>query len=469
MKKHNLFKVVGIVILAYVILTWFVNASYFQGTLQGGGKAEVGLGYLINIPVQTLGYFSYVFVFILAVGAFYELLNATGVYKKALDTIVKPLKKHKQITLIVTTVLIALLSSFTGLELGMLFIFPFVISVIIMLGYDKITALLTTLGGVVVGMIGSTYSYNSYGIINNILGVSYNDAILLKVILLVLSLALLIVFMLLRLKSLKKAKDLNKEAMELLTVEDKQRKNTCQKVWPIITMICLAFVILLLGVTNLKDAFNITWFDDALTAITGVKIGNYALFDKLLGGITAFGTWSGPSKFIYFTGTLIVISIITAIIYKVSFNDYIDSICKGAKANLKAAALTVCAYMVLVIASSFPIFLTITKAITAEKFNVATTGISALLGSLLYVDIYYYPQYVLQYFASFKDVDANILSVLFVSIYSLALIAMPTSILLLTTLQKTNTTYPEWIKQIWKLFVGLLILILVVLAIFYVI
>lgn len=469
MKKHNLFKVVGIVILAYVILTWFVNASYFQGTLQGGGKAEVGLGYLINIPVQTLGYFSYVFVFILAVGAFYELLNATGVYKKALDTIVKPLKKHKQITLIVTTVLIALLSSFTGLELGMLFIFPFVISVIIMLGYDKITALLATLGGVVVGMIGSTYSYNSYGIINNILGVSYNDAILLKVILLVLSLALLIVFMLLRLKSLKKAKDLNKEAMELLTAEDKQRKNTCQKVWPIITMICLAFVILLLGVTNLKDAFNITWFDDALTAITGVKIGDYALFDKLLGGITAFGTWSGPSKFIYFTGTLIVISIITAIIYKVSFNDYIDSICKGAKANLKAAALAVCAYMVLVIASSFPIFLTITKAITAEKFNVATTGISALLGSLLYVDIYYYPQYVLQYFASFKDVDANILSVLFVSIYSLALIAMPTSVLLLTTLQKTNTTYPEWIKQIWKLFVGLLILILVVLAIFYVI
>lgn len=469
MKKHNLFKVVGIVILAYVILTWFVNASYFQGTLQGGGKAEVGLGYLINIPVQTLGYFSYVFVFILAVGAFYELLNATGVYKKALDTIVKPLKKHKQITLIVTTVLIALLSSFTGLELGMLFIFPFVISVIIMLGYDKITALLATLGGVVVGMIGSTYSYNSYGIINNILGVSYNDAILLKVILLVLSLALLIVFMLLRLKSLKKAKDLNKEAMELLTAEDKQRKNTCQKVWPIITMICLAFVILLLGVTNLKDAFNITWFDDALTAITGVKIGDYALFDKLLGGITAFGTWSGPSKFIYFTGTLIVISIITAIIYKVSFNDYIDSICKGAKENLKAAVLAVCAYMVLVIASSFPIFLTITKAITAEKFNVATTGISALLGSLLYVDIYYYPQYVLQYFASFKDVDANILSVLFVSIYSLALIAMPTSILLLTTLQKTNTTYPEWIKQIWKLFVGLLILILVVLAIFYVI
>ena len=78
MKKHNLFKVVGIVILAYVILTWFVNASYFQGTLQGGVKAEVGLGYLINIPVQTLGYFSYIFVFILAVGAFYELLNATG-------------------------------------------------------------------------------------------------------------------------------------------------------------------------------------------------------------------------------------------------------------------------------------------------------------------------------------------------------------------------------------------------------
>ena len=66
MKKHDLFKILGIVILVYVVLTWIFDASHYSGFLQVVGKEEVGLGYLINVPIQTLGYFSYLFVFILA-------------------------------------------------------------------------------------------------------------------------------------------------------------------------------------------------------------------------------------------------------------------------------------------------------------------------------------------------------------------------------------------------------------------
>ena len=64
----------------------------------------------------------------------------------------------------------------------------------------------------------------------------------------------------------------------------------------------------------------------------------------------------------------------------------------------------------------------------------------------------------LEYFASFKDVNPNVLSVLFVSIYSVAMLIAPTSILLITTLQNTDTKYVDWVKFIWKLFLALLLL-----------
>lgn len=87
MKKHDLFKMLGIVILVYAVLTWFLDSSVYYGFLQVTDKSEIGLFHLLNMPVQTVGYFAYLFMFVLSVGAFYALLEATGLYKKALDAI----------------------------------------------------------------------------------------------------------------------------------------------------------------------------------------------------------------------------------------------------------------------------------------------------------------------------------------------------------------------------------------------
>ena len=164
-----------------------------------------------------------------------------------------------------------------------------------------------------------------------------------------------------------------------------------------------------------------------------------------------------------------IVSAVMALVYRVKFDDYLESLYKGAKENLGAALLAVFAYCVLIIVSSFPVFLTIVKAITGENFNIATMGISNIFGSLLYVDMYYYPQYVLQYFATFKNVDTTILSVLFVSIYSVVMLVAPTSVIMLITLQKTETSYKDWLKFIWKLALSLLVVVFIVLAIAFVI
>ena len=225
----------------------------------------------------------------------------------------------------------------------------------------------------------------------------------------------------------------------------------------------------MVGTINWANVYEIDFFDKALEKINETTIFGYPLFDNLLSGITAFGSWNGPSKFIYFTGTILIFSIVIAIVYKIGLNKYLETIASGAKKNLKSAVIMVLAYVVLVIVSSFPVFLTITQKVTGETFNVATTGIMNLFGSALYVDIYYYPQYVLEYFASFKDVNPNVLSVLFVSIYSVAMLIAPTSILLITTLQNTDTKYVDWVKFIWKLFLALLLVVFIVLLVYFLI
>ena len=46
MKKHNLFKVVGITILVTVLLTWILPTTYYQYSLVSDGtRSQVGLFY----------------------------------------------------------------------------------------------------------------------------------------------------------------------------------------------------------------------------------------------------------------------------------------------------------------------------------------------------------------------------------------------------------------------------------------
>ena len=58
MKKHNLFKIVGITILVTVLLTWILPTTYYQYSLVSEGtRSPVGLFDIINYPCLALSYF----------------------------------------------------------------------------------------------------------------------------------------------------------------------------------------------------------------------------------------------------------------------------------------------------------------------------------------------------------------------------------------------------------------------------
>lgn len=485
MKKYNLFKILGLIFVGYFLLTWILPGSYYSGGLQDIGRYEMSIPSLWQMPLQVVGNFPHIFIFILTVGAFYGVLEATGVYRKALDNLTKKLKNNKLVWLLVIMFIIAALSSVAGLELGFLIIFPFIMSLIVLLGYDKFVAILATFGATIVGMFGSTYSYSAYGANNYFLGTKMADGILMKVILFVLGFALLVAFTLLHINKEEKifktkkgkAKDKNKKDKEVIAVKietkDEEKfipkastKSKDKKTWPFIVIISVVLLIYVLATISWSDAFNISWFNNLYTKIMTFQIKEYPIISKLFNGVKEIGTLVGPTRYLHYSGILFISTIVMSLVYRLKFDEYLDAIFNGAKGYIKTACLVLFSYTILVAVTSFPVFLTIAKNIVGDSFNIATTGLATMLGSGLYIDIYYYPQYIIQYFAGLENADANILSVLFVSLYSAVMLVVPTSTLLIATLNTTETSYKDWIKFVWKLFLALIVVAFVVLTIF---
>ena len=101
MKKNNLFKAVGIVLLTYVLLSWIVPIVYsVAGIKPVDGEAistQVGLISIINVVLETFSGFGGVVLFVLLVGAFYGVLKATGAYDKVLEFLLAKVKSGQKI------------------------------------------------------------------------------------------------------------------------------------------------------------------------------------------------------------------------------------------------------------------------------------------------------------------------------------------------------------------------------------
>ena len=470
-KRNSLFIALGIVILAYCLLTWILPTASSFGVLEGATRNQMGIFYLASIPFEAFGGFANLLVFILLVGGFYGILEVSGVYKKMLNLFADKFKGKEKIFLIALICLIAIISSVTGLEVGLFFMFPLVISLLLVMGYDKITALFATLGATIVGMFGSTFAGTLYSVGNQNFGLSMTDDILAKIVLFVLGTGILVFFTLMHVKNLsKKDKENAKEDLKVNLVDVKEDKEKSKKkIWPLILIIDLVLLFLILGTTVWEEIFGFNLFTDAYQWLMSLEIGKVAIFNKIFGGIQAFGTWTGPIRFQHYSFFILVASIVVAIVYKVKPSECFEGFVNGVKKYLVPALLAVLASSVFVFVFYFPVFNTIGTWIMqlSDTFNIALTGLFSLIGGVFYVDFYYYSYYVLSYVGQVAG-DANfysLINIMFTSLYSLAMLIAPTSVLMLISLAVTNVSYKEWVKHIWKLFLSLLVVSFIVFSI----
>ncbi len=463
MKKNGLFKILIITILAIVLLTWFIPGGYYSSEFIDNGINRLGFfdfwQYLILPFFQSM--FVQVLIFILSVGALYGVVSKTGAYRTVLEKLAKKLKKKGNLFLILTAFVFAGLSSFGGYGLLMFIFIPAVISLILLMGYDKLTALLVTFGAMLVGVIGATYANPYLSTVISTLATTYNAQILFKVGVFVVSFAVLAFFMLKQAKkSLKVNAKKDEKEEDIFLGEDKTSR---KKAWPLYVIFGLLFVLMVLGCTGWSSVFGITAFTDLHTSITTFAIKDYTIFKYILGSIAELGTWSYFEMSILCTLSALVIGKI----YKNKFNETLEEMVEGLKKLVKPALLVTFAYGILIIMANTGIFTTLMSYVIegTEKYNAFLTSIIIMVGSVLHVDLIYVGNFFLPYLAGSYTSVANIasLNILSQGIYGVTMFVAPTSLFLILGLTYLDIPYKKWLKFIWKLAVALLIVVVLAL------
>lgn len=461
MKKHNALKVVIITLLVFVLLTWFIPCAIYQSSYSEVGRYQVGIFDVAAYQSTVLGYFGYVALFVLVIGGFYGVLYKTGVYRKILDGICKKLKGKETIAIIVMMSLLAILTSLTGFQVVLLMLFPFVISLVLMMGYNKKAAVLATAGSVSVGLMGTTFAYNTTQVLQQVLSVKAVDLIWAKIILLVLGLVILsfYLFKLGKDESTKKCEDKDLFIPEASKGKDKK------KVWPLMVILDVMFVIGVLAFIPWNSAFSIDAFEKATDAFLKFEVFKFPIFGKIFGSVNAFGSWS----FLELITLMLVAIIIIKFVYKIKWDDIFDGFGNGVKKAMLPAFLILLIYTCIVLTTYNPFQLVIYKVILgmSKGFNIFTTFLVALFASIFNGDPLYAFNSVLPYMVSVIKSSSNyqLIAVIFQAIFGIVTLVAPTSIPLMLTLAYTDVSFKDWFKYIWKVLVALLVLAFIIFTI----
>ena len=409
---------------------------------------------MFNYPTLTLYYFGTTAIYVLAVGAFYGVLNKTGVFKKIVDKIVKMFKRKEILFYSIVVTFLALLVSFCGFGYELIFFLPLITAIILSMGHDKITIAETFVGSVAVGYAGSLFAKEITGTYGDTLATSYTDLIWFRVLMLVLGIILLVFNIVYRIKKKEINKDDDKELLPE-KIEKKTKKGKNRKSWPAIVIFSLIIILMIIGSLNFSGAFKIDVFEKFHQNVLGVKIKDYAIFSKILGTTMAnasLGNW-GTTEF---TTILILSTLVLAIIYRISINDIFDGYKEGAKKFGLSAFLMVITYTILITISNNPIVLTIIKPLMSitDGFNSVTLSISMFIASIFNIDVYYTSSAMLPYVTSIITNTSVYPLVGFIcqTMQGLALLIAPTSVVLLGVLAFLKVNYTQWVKNIWKFF-----------------
>ena len=529
-KRKNISVVVLATILVVTLCSWIFPSASFNSVLVEGERVQVGLFDLFSYPMVAVTYFSYVIVYVLVVSIFYGIANKIPAYHTLIEKIKNAYTGREPIFLGLVMALTAIIVSVTGLSFGMIFIFPFVISIVIAMGYNKLVAASVTVGSVAAGLAGTTLGTSSVSYLNQLLGLKTMDELVSKIVILVAFIIILIANVLMYAKKTKNTvveaevttskkkvdvevksealevtkKDALKPAKKTTTKKDtktgkstktsaktsaktkstktkskstrasmaknsdeilKVSANDTKKVkcWPFVLIFDFILIILALAVFDWSGLFDITWFKDAKNAINGFEIGNFPIFAKLLGTYSEFGSWSFNVEI----PVLIMIgSLILSLVYRVKFSDIVDGIEEGISKAVKPIVTMMLAYVVLIICTYHPFQLMITKFIMGltSGLNVVTMTIVAMFASLFNVETVYTAQSTVPYVMSVIG-DATLyplVEVIFQAVYGLAMLVVPTSVILIGTLTYLNIPYGQWLKYIWKIFVEVLIVLLII-------
>ena len=465
-KKSVLFRIIALSSLYLLLLSWVIPASQANGAeVTSLGLSRMSLYNLVDYPYLAFQYFLQPLLFILAVGGFYGILESTGTYRTTLEKIAKSMKGKEKVFLVAVSIVFALLSSIFGINLVLFMFIPAIIAIVLLMGYDKLTAFLVSFIAPLVGVIGSTYGTYVTGYINQMVGSDFTTELVAKIGLFVLSFAIFAAFLLKHAESSKNKTELSEKAESMYLGEKKVSK---KKAWPLVVVFALLFVLLGVGYADWSETFGVTFFSDMHTTLNEWTIGDHTVLNYFFNGTSGLG----GLYFEAYTLLILVASILVSVIYNIKLDEALSNFGKGLVKVLKPAFLVVFAYILVIITAYHPYIVTITEAMVRLISNVSgvfgdilyiiMVSLNTILSSILNIDMLYVVQSSVPYLSAFYTESVESLAIITQSLYGLTLFVAPTSTMLLLGLTYLEIPYKEWLKKSWKLLVELLVVSLLI-------
>ena len=461
--KYGLLKTVGIAFLLFAILTWIIpagmisNGTYTEST---SGTVPVGiLGLFVN-PIYSFGVFVQYFTLLLSIGGLYGVLNKTGVYSKIVDSFGKNIKNHKALWLIIITTLITLISSVVGNQIALFIVVPFIVAALIKGGLDKLTALGTTVGAILVGVAGSMFGTDAISV--NFFGTTALSGITTKLIYFVLITTMYILFLLVQSGILfNKKKKLDISDLDILKKEEiplYEENDTKKSSVPLIVIGIILMLLLCIGCVNWDYSFDVTLFTDLNT-----KVQEITLLYKFLGYLPVFGYLGNYD----ITAIILVFTFLIKWIYSIKFDEFIDSYKDGVKQMLRPAlyAILVSTIFAVIVNSSdgYSISATISNYILgiSDKFYVLIVTLLGFVGGFFFNDFAYLVNSIYSSVVSYGAGNTTIMMILLQTGYALGMLCLPVSVVLIPGLRYLNVSYKEWMKYIYKFLLMMFVLVIV--------
>lgn len=485
MKRNSLLKAIIISFLVVAFLSWVIPAgSYYYEEFTKGTTNPLGIPDLLSYPLQIFSLFGRYGLPFLVIGGLYGILNKTGVYSKLVNKFAATWKGKENFALVVSIVVFAVISALTGLSM-LLFVFvPFFASVLMLLGYKRITAMLATVGAILVGGMTPIFTSDNAYLFSyiNSFATNYgydniNNLIIVKIILFVILTGALIGFTWLKgerevIAPVKEeTKKKKKEAVKETVTETKhdtilftEYEVENRSYVPLVVTMIIFFVVALVGMFNWYNVFKIDIFNTAYTAITGFKVLGYPLFANIIGSLTAFGSWGT----VELSMLMIVFGLIIGWLYNLKFKEMMTSFIDGAKELLPTAIYVTLATVVMyyfmttssiqqdpTITSASPLYSIINKIIGSSK-DLNVFGLFKMIGIAGFGGIYlnefsYFWQNTIGPIMSVYSLG-NLYSVvvlIFETVFGLLMFILPTSLTLIAGLSYFEIPYKQWVKKSW--------------------
>ena len=456
-EKHDLFKMAMIVLLLAVVFSWIMPYSYFNNGAFDTTQGITRIGFFDLSTYGLLGfyYFTAFFIFLFVVAGFYKLVGSIPAYQAMTNAIANVFKGKEKLLAVISIVLYAVLSSITVNYMSLLMLVPLSVTVFSKLKVDKVTGLASTIGGILVGVLCSTFGTQIAGYVVQVFSLEYVFELLPILIIAVVAIAALSFFVILRIDNPDKD-DLLEDIFAPKAT--KLAKNTGYVGISIVLSIVL--IIICLAFLPWEDAFKVTLFTDLMTNIKEAQLFGFPLFGALLGEAgVAFGSWDGFTV----TGLLVLATLVLQLIYRIPADSVIDAYAGGFKKINKTVVLLLLVYAILVVSVVYPTVPYIVSGIAKLGSNVFTWFLSGVVTSVFGVDMQYVSTLTGSYLASVGNNSVAALAMQ--TSYGLVQFISPTSILLVFGLSVMDIKFKDYFKFIWKFLLGLLVVVLIVLAV----